>query len=287
MRISEVGVFMNLANQRAFLDKLTVGIRGIRKESAGEAVQLEASKAIGGSGRNYARKQAGVTATGNSFDLLYGRMRLIGIIPSMIMTLRSDRKPITVEEITKAQDAVCEKGWRASISQVELTFDFTGLSVEFFYRSVFSSAHRYRTIRDEKGWQTYYIGGRTAPWQVRIYQKTGRVVRLEFVLRRPFLRQQGITQISELKKLCTVDFSRRLWLRELDAVALKSLERRVRKNETEDVRRRMLLKWFRDFPPLRKSVPLAKKYFGAQPEKLTFKSPVDERLRRMQSRLVI
>jgi hypothetical protein len=286
MRINEVGVFMNLANRRAFLDKLTVGIRGVRKEWAGPAVQLEPSEAIGGSGRNYARKQAGVTATGNSFDLLYGRMRLIGIIPSMIMTLRSDRKPITVEETTKAIDAVCKKEWRAAISQVELTFDFTGLSIEFFHRRIFSSAHRFATIRDEKGRQTDYIGGRTSPWQVRIYQKTERVVRLEFVLRRPFLRQQGITKIPELKKLCTIDFSRRVWLRELDAVALKSLERRVQKSEKEDVRRRILLKWFRDLP-LRKSIPRAKKYFDAQPEKLTFKSPVDERLRRMQSRFVV
>jgi hypothetical protein len=286
MRIAEVGVFMNLVNRRAFLDKLTVAVRGIRKESAAGAVQLEASKAIGGNGRNYARKQAGVTATGNSFDLLYGPMRLIGMIPPMMVTLRSDRKPITAKEITKALDTVCVKKWRASISQVELTFDFTGPSVAFFHQSIFSSAHRFATIRDEMGRQTDYIGGRTSPWQVRIYQKTARVVRLEFVLRRPFLRQQGITKITELKKLSTIDLSRRVWLRELDAVALKSVEREVQKSEKEDVRRRILLKWFRDLP-LRKSIPRAKKYFGAQPEKLTFKSPVDERLRRMQSRLVV
>lgn len=287
MRTSEVGVFMNLVNRNAFLDKMTVNIRGARKLSPGSAVQLEASRAIGGNGRNYARRQAGlVTATGNSFDLVYGAMRLTRIIPPMMMTLRSDREPITAKEILRAINAVCEKGSEAAISQVELTFDLLGPSVEFLRRGIFSSAHRFRTIRDDEGRETYYIGGRTSPWQVRIYQKTQRVVRLEWVFRRPFLRQQGITQIGELKKLCTVDLTRRIWLRELDTAALKKLERRVRESEAEDVRRRILLRWFRDLP-LRTSIPRAKKHFGAQPKKLALQSPVGERLRRMQSQLLV
>jgi hypothetical protein len=285
---SEVGgVFLDVLNQAAFLDKLVVGIRGRRKDAPGLAVQVTPSKAIGGKGRKYARKQSGVvTASGNPFDLLYGPMQLMAIIPPLMLTLRSSAAPITVEEITEVLDAICEEKWRASISSLELTFDFTGLPIEFFRRTIFSSAHRCRMIRDEKGWRTYYVGGRTSPWQVRIYQKTEKVVRVEFVLRRPFLRQHGITEIADLERLRNIDLRKLLRLRQLNMAAAKGLELKVAAAELDDVRRRILVRWLKDWP-LRKSVPVAKKHFGAAPEELTVESAVDRRLRRMQRALTI
>jgi hypothetical protein len=284
---SEVGgVFPRLLNQKSFLDKLVVGIRGRRKDAPGLAVEMTSSKAIGGGKAKYARMQSGViSASGNSFDLLYGPMQLTAIIPPLLLTLRSDAAPITVEEITEVTDAICEEKWSASISSLELTFDFIGLPIEFFRRTIFSSAHRYRMICDEKGWRTYYVGGRTSPWQVRIYQKTEEVVRVEFVLRRPFLRQHGITEIADLEKLRNIDLRKRLQLRQLNTAAARNLELKAATTELDDVRRRILVRWFKDLP-LRESIPAAKKYFGAAPDELTQMSPVDARLRRMQSRLV-
>jgi hypothetical protein len=285
MRISEVGVFPNLFNLRAFFDKVVVGIRARKKDVPGRAVQVTTSKAIGGAGRKYARKQSGViTASGNPFDLTYGPLQLKAILPALMLTLRSGAAPTTVKELTAAIDAICEKGWRASISSAELTFDVTGLPIEFFRHSLFSSAHKFKRLRDEEGRRTYYVGGRTSPWQVRIYQKTETVVRLEFVLRRPFLRQHSITKISDLKKLRTLDLSRRLWLGELDETAARSLELKVAAS-SEDVRRRILVTWLKDLP-LRESVSAAKKHFGASPRDLILESLVDGGLRRMQLKLV-
>jgi hypothetical protein len=152
MQISKNGVFKVLLNEKAFLDKVVVGVKGIRKDQPSSSVKIGSNVAIGGFGRNYARKESGlVTASGNSFDLVYGPSKLIAILPPMMLTLRSDDAPITVKELTKAIDAICEEKWKASISSLELTFDFSGLPIEFFRRSIFSTAHRYVSIRDEKG----------------------------------------------------------------------------------------------------------------------------------------
>jgi hypothetical protein len=287
MRIGEDGVFPDLFNVKAFFDKVIVAARGIRQDAPSSALQVTSSKAIGGGERKYARKQSGVvTASGNSFDLLYGPMQLTSILPPLMLTLRSDASPITISEITAVVDAICEEKWRASISSLELTFDFSGLPIEFFRRSIFSSAHRYVSLRDEKGWRTYYVGGRTSPWQVRIYQKTKEVVRLEFVLRRPFLRQCGVNTIADLEKLRTLDLRKRLRLRDLNAAAAKALEQRVAAKESDDVRRRILAKWFRELP-LRESTSAAKSNFGAKPQELTLESVVDTQLRRMQRALIV
>jgi hypothetical protein len=286
MRMVKDGVFMNLVNRRAFLDRVVLGIRGRRKDSSGPAVQIIASTAIGGKGRKYARKQSGVVAkTGNSFDLVYGPMLLAAIVPPMMLTVRSDGAPITREEMTEVVNAICEPGQMSSISLVELTSDFVNLPIEFFDRSIFFSAHGLRQ-RAKGGRKTYYVGGRTSPSYVCIYQKTENVVRLEFVLRRPFLRRCGITQIADLEKLRSIDFSRRIWLRKVDAAALKSLQRKIQKTEEEDVRQRILLSWINDLP-LRESIPAAKKYFGAVPDQLARISPVEKQLRRMQKKLVV
>jgi hypothetical protein len=285
MKFTVEGVFPALFNNRAFLDKVVVSIKGNKRDLSQLEVRRRVKRAIGGSGAKYARLEQGVLASsGNSYDLLYGPMRLVGILPSLVFTLRSDEAPVTVAEIVGAINGICEKGWRASVSLVELTFDFAGLSTEWFRYRVFSSAHTFTTVSDENGNETHYIGGRTSPSQAKTYQKTKDVTRLEFTLRRPFLRQQDIAEPSELEKLRTLDFSRYLWLRELDEAALKSLERSVVVNK--DVRRRALI-YLSESLAHREFVPLAKKLFHAVPSELLTESPVEERLWRMQSRLVV
>jgi hypothetical protein len=285
MKFTVEGVFPALVNNRAFLDKVVVSIKGRRRDVPELELRKRVNRPIGGSGRKYAALEQGVLASsGNSYDLVYGRMQLVKILPSLVLTLHSDGAPVTVAEIVATINGICKKGWIASVSLVELTFDFAGLSTEWFRYRVFSSAHKYETVTDEDGNETHYFGGRTSPLQAKVYQKTKNVTRLEFTLRRPFLRQQGITEPSELEKLCTVDFSRRLWLRELDKAALKSLENSVVINR--DVRRRALNS-FAESLAHREFVPVATKYFHGVPSELLTESQLEKQLWRMQSRLVV
>jgi hypothetical protein len=287
LKFSVKGVFPALVNKKAFIDRVVLSIWGLKRSKPCQAVRNLVNRPIGGIGKKYARKDSGVlAASGNSFDLMYGRLQLKQILPPLVVTIRSDEGPTTATIVGDAIDALCEAGWRASISQVELTFDLGGIAITEFRRTVFSSAHRFRSLRDKTGRRTFYIGGRTSPWQARIYQKTEGMVRLEFVLRRPFLRRHGITQIADLEKLRSVDLSRRVWLREVNRAGLKLLERKVQETENDDVRQRIPRRWIKDLP-LREAVPAVKKYFGAVPDQLLRVSPLETRIRRMQQKLVV
>lgn len=280
------GVFPSLVNRAAFLDKVVVSIQGTKKGSTDRRLRDVTNEAIGGVGRKYARKESGVLASsGNSYDLAYGPMTLIGILPSMSLTIRSDRAPTTAAMVRSGMQAVCEECWRTSISQVELTFDFTAHPIRFFRHSIFTSAHRFRWLRDDDGKETFYFGGVTSPLEVTVYQKA-EVVRLEFKFRRPFLRRHNINVISDLGRLRSLDLKRCLWLREVNERGAKALERRLRTQDEDDARSRILLKWIKDFR-LRESIPAIKKHFGGFPEELIRASPVEEQIRRMQRRLVV
>jgi len=274
------GIFPELINRRAFFDRVVLTIRGRRKKLSGTAVINRTNIPIGGKKSHYARVERGVVAaTGNSFDLKYGPLRLQKIVPPMVLVLRSDRTPISAENAVAAINLLCEKGWTALVSQVEVTFDLTGTSVGFFERSVLTPARRFKTLGE--GRLTHYIGGRTSPWQIRVYDKAPGLVRFEFIARRGFLRAHGIHRPAHLVLLRDIDLRPRVQLRELNKSRIKALEKSIE----EDVRRRVLARWVRDLP-LRDILPAVKKKFAAVPGDLVVPSPVEERLRRMQWRLV-
>ena len=122
--------------------------------------------------------------------------------------------------------------------------------------------------------------------EVSVYQKAPEVVRLEFKFRRPFLRRHNINAVSDLGRLRSLDLKRWLWLREVNEPGVKALERRLRTQDEENARRRILLKWIKDLR-LRESIPAINKHFGGVPEELIKVSPVEEQMRRMQRRLMV
>ena len=61
---------------------------------------------------------------------------------------------------------------------------------------------------------TFYLGSRKSASQVCIYQKREDIVRIEFVLRRAFLRKQQFNQPADILQLSTFDLSERLRFRE-------------------------------------------------------------------------
>lgn len=272
------GVFPNLLDRKAFFDKLVFSIQGMKRDSSGDAVRDLVNRPIGGSGRKYGRWENGVlAATGNSYDLKYGRMKKI--LPPIILTLRSDGTPLSLENTIAAINLLCEDGWIALPSEAEVTFDLSGLSVDFFERSLLTSARRFRN--EGRRMRTHYVGGRKSPWQLRIYDKTPSVVRFEFIARRAFLREHLIQTPAHLRLFRDIDLRSRVQLRELDKGQIKALEESIH----EEVRRQVLARWVRDLP-LRDLLPAVKKKFAAVPGDLVVPSPVEERLRRMQWQLV-
>lgn len=276
------GVFPKVVNHCAFFDRVRIGIWGRKRPSPGDAVSNSENEAIGGEGSYYGRVERGVlTATGNPYELKYAVMRLRGIIPPVMLTLRSDRTPLTMANVLAAINALCEKGWEAKISEVELTFDLTGTSVEFLRKSTFTPARKFPHCEDEYGRRTQYFGTRNSPWQLKVYDKNAGVVRLEFTFRRDFFRKHGWDAPADLQRLRNLDLEPLVRLCELNRGGLKRLENRI----FEDYIRRIPASWAQGLP-LREFLRAVKRDFAAQPETLLVRSPLERKLRNMQRRLI-
>ncbi len=216
------GIFSHMTDRAAFIDRVELSVYGLRRLRSTTSVSLIRDFPIGGPERLYARAVDGVCAvTRNPFQQRYGVMRWPRRVPPVRLIFRSERTPLSCAEVSLVLGSLMRQGFHASLSKAELTFDLTEASVDFFARHILTTARRFRRLRDEHGWETYYVGGPLSPWQARVYQKTAATVRLEFVFRRPFLRKRGIRLPHELVLLRVLDLGRLVQLRELNMAKLQ------------------------------------------------------------------
>jgi hypothetical protein len=225
------GVFGHTTDRAAFIDRVDLGIWGKRRTwPLPWMVTIDRNFPIGGPKSMYARCVDGFCpVTGNPFQEKYGVMRWPDRVPERRLTLRSQRTPLSGAQVELVSRSLMRKGFRSQVSQAEMTFDFTGTSIGFIKRHLLTTARRFQSYRDELGRETYYVGGFKSPWQVRIYQKRDDVVRFEFIFRREFLRNKGISRPHELVLLRKIDLNRLVWLREKGALEakLRRLQRRL------------------------------------------------------------
>jgi hypothetical protein len=207
------GVFKDLVGERAFLDKKTSLIWGKRKTVIGAGVIPVDNKPIGGGHRIYARLLRAKSTSGNSVGCKYGLFTKAGwrrkLAPLQI-TLKSDLVPISCAESLTVDASLVRTRYRERVSQVELTFDISTRDIPEFgelERSIFTTARKSNLKQDARGRKTLYVGSPRSPLQLRLYQKTDRITRFEFILRAPFLRSLGIVAAHELILLRQVDFT--------------------------------------------------------------------------------
>jgi hypothetical protein len=121
------------------------------------------------------------------------------------LILRSVENPLDEEQVRRALAGLFTGKRRTTVSQIEMTFDTTGTSIPTLENSVYTRARRFRRLRDALGNMTLYVGGPRSLWQLRIYQKTSEIVRIEFILRRQLLRNHGIFTYKDLSLLRALD----------------------------------------------------------------------------------
>jgi hypothetical protein len=275
------GVFPAALDRCAFVDTLKLSLWGSRRDSPLCDVRDVKKEPIGSRRSKYGWVERGtIVSTGNRYEVVYGVLRLQKILPTVELILRSDETPIRVAEAGAAIFNFCETVTRVIVSYAELTFDVTGRSVQWFERSIFSSARRFVTLNDSSGRRTFYAGGPTSPWQLRVYEKTTEVTRFEFALRRRFLRQRRISRPEDLELLRHLDFGYCVTLRRPNLYAMEAIKKNL-----EFERRRAFDSLF-GMVPLREFVISAEQMFGAPRRDLVLPDPLDERLGRMQRQMI-
>jgi|KBSMisStandDraft_5_1062788.scaffolds.fasta_scaffold58254_1 hypothetical protein len=201
-------IFSQLIDYAAFVDTIVLSVFGVRRRRPSFTVRLGQNLPIGGAKSAYARLQQGICiATGNPFALRYGRFHS-KFAPPFRLTLRSEEVALTRCGIERVLNAQFRKGTRHQVSVIETTLD-TSIPLDFFRQHAW-----YRLKRAQDG-PTLYMFSPTSNWQVRAYAKTNSTTRLEFVLRRGFLRAKGIEHTGEVATLRAMPLFEGFPLREL------------------------------------------------------------------------
>jgi hypothetical protein len=221
IRRLESGVFQYLVNRAAFLDQVVLSVRS-KCCLNGDALVGAVNSGILTSHGLYARCLRGNWhVTGNPIQILYGKTSPFERVPNARITLRSEIVPwtwaqaqLSIAELLNAPNVPLE------VSLAELTFDSDRLSFEEFDRRMVYRARTSKQLKDDWGRRTIYVGSLRSQWQGRIYQKTDKIIRLEFVLRRDFLRKIGIRSPHTLALLRQLPLSRLLSLRSFAATRL-------------------------------------------------------------------
>lgn len=271
------GIFEETTDKRAFFDRLVLSIWGERRKPKKSLV--ETIKRIGGKDRAYARQQDGNLPSGNPYALKYGLSGAMKYLPSMILTLRSEASPLTVIETIAALRSLCDDVTRVLVSEAELTFDLSDISVDFFRQRVTSLARIFKQLRDDQGRETIYVRTRTSPWELKVYQKLPTVTRCEYTLRSAYLRRVGIVTPLDLGRVRDLDLNSLSSLRELDETVFNKLVARLDDltgRVVQSFRRNLV---FQDF--LRATRDTLK-----LPESVFIKPAIAKRLRKMQRRLL-
>jgi hypothetical protein len=215
------GVFAHLINEAAFFDKVELAIWGVGRRKILSSVSLGPSIPIGGSNRPYARSVSGkYRLTANPFELRYGRVKTWPDLSPFRLIAHSESLPLTGIQLSGIAQSILRKDFKSHVRLVELTFDTELYSLPYLRMHFRTRSSKLVEFQDSRGWETLYIGSRLSPWQVRIYQKTESVVRLEYILRRPFLRARGILSCEDLLKLRNLDLSELVSFQEFNRARL-------------------------------------------------------------------
>ena len=171
------GVFDDCVGSKCFVDRVDINVWGMPRRGTAACITSLPSVGIASPQSQYARLgRARCSVTGNPVQWKYGNLHHArwDLAPYRF-SLRSESGPLTCAELEIAVDSVLQTRSRQVVSLVELTFD-TSLEIQAIYRDLFTRFSRVYQVG-----RCWYVGGPRSAWQLRIYQKTSRVTRIEFV----------------------------------------------------------------------------------------------------------
>jgi len=131
----------------------------------------------------------------------YGRVIKFPNLPTLQVTKHSENIPLTGAGVQFLIKRVAGSVADVTVSTVEMTFDVRVGRVSSILDQITHRAKRQHLLRDRRGRETLYIGSKISPWQVRIYQKTKSIVRIEFIFRKAFLLRHEIHRVEDVLML--------------------------------------------------------------------------------------
>lgn len=264
--------FPDFVNSRAFIDRIVLNVKDSRRPVPLADLRRVQDKGIKSAKSRYARCWLGtIVSTGNAVQLKYGP--IFPYLPKFRLILIAGAHPLLSSDIQIALHALFVVGAVGQISEVELTFDVENQSGLRLRQNVFSRARMHCPRKG--GEHIFYWGTRNSNWQLRMYEKGTGIVRVEFILRRPFLRLHGIEHVADLHHLRRLPVWDRIRFREFDATALRergSCEWKI--GLTLD-----LVRWGAQVQELESEL---RRFAGGSPGSLSADAPIQSSIENMQ-----
>jgi hypothetical protein len=155
----------------------------------------------------------------------------------------------------------------------ELTFDTT-LEISATYRDLFARSRCIHQVGT-----CWYVGSPRSGWQLRIYQRTSEVTRIEFVLRPKALRVLHIWHACDILKLRTADIWHLVNWRQFDPIRTSLMIGQRASGPAIDICLSLQRRSMRHLDSL------LRREYRVQTEPLLKPSPIQELLEKMQGRL--
>ena len=267
----------------AFVDKIVLSIGGKLKQHFDDELVHVRSTGILHPGTIYSRCVRGVFGeSGNPVVFLYGKAKKFDNVPAMQIVMQSTVIPVTAAQSTFLIRKITQNAMKVTVSSLELTFDVTGVSVDYILDHLIHRARGGLRVLSKRRRKTIYVGSPRSKWQARIYQKRNDVVRLEFILRRSFLSRHGINQPEDVLLLRKLNIWNLLSIRRFSANSAM----RVTKGWTENPWGRQIVRtWGSRDRPLAALAPILRDN-KVHPNQVLRPTRLQRRLMRMQKRFV-
>ena len=277
-------IFPHFVNTMALIDTVAFSVNGELAENYEQA--LVGSRDIGilrpGGGVFYSRCIFAKTRlTGNPVTIHHGRVKKFRNVPLMKITFRSEKNPVTAAEAIFLIGRLTSTTPEITVSNLELTYDITGVTFESLRRHMFHRAHRVTLLKDEMGRRTIYIGSPKSSHQVRVYEKNEDVIRIEFALRRSFLSRHGIHRPEDIALLRRLNIWHFFSLRRFSKTLAKKV---ISRKRSTAVREHLMSRLRRDRSPEELISILRRNRID--PRRVFRKTSLQEKLEAMQRRLV-
>lgn len=277
------GIFDFLVDTTAIVDTCRISVFGQGLSPELDNLVNEKNSAAFSKKSRFARcLTATIRDTANPLQAVYGKAgKQAGLtaIPDGIIAFRSEQTVLTAAQIMRDIGNLFPTATRREFSQLEFTFDVSSPGLETIRKQAIHRARQTCSLVDDEGRQTFYVGSRFSPWQMRVYQKTETIVRIEFIFRRPFLVKNGLLRPIDLLKLRIFDFQTLVTFRRVSPERLKEAapERSAKWREG-------VVRWAERYPI--STLPSYLREQGIPPGKVLRPSKLQLKIERMQKQFI-
>jgi len=206
-------MFSYLLNEATFIDRIGLSVWTEEKPILDQLLDSK-DTGIFKPGSLYARCLSGRSPlTGNPVRMVYGRVSRLRRVPPVGIFMTSEDIPLTGAQVNETVRLLTPAATRVQPVNAELTFDLTTVSVSKLYRNLLYRARQWNELMDASGRKTVYIGSPKSAWELRIYDKAVGITRLELILRRQLLFDNGIRQPDRMLLLRQIDLQQMFSLR--------------------------------------------------------------------------